>query len=124
MAQERHRFDVEGEDEVLGTPALRVRFDPLPPYVLGLNEWVGPAFVDRRTFQPLRVEAYQVSDWEKKTARYTTDFDVVEHGMRFPGQVRVRSPRGILSVTQTYKRYRFFGVRARQEIHVFVLGRP
>jgi hypothetical protein len=121
LIQAQHRYALEGEARVFGIPALRVHFAPVPPSVRGKNEWVGTAYVDRRTFQLLRVEAYHVTDQATRKLFYTTDFDVVEHGMRFPGQVRIRSA-GELWVNQTYKRYRFFGVRTETEMERFVLG--
>lgn len=120
--QRHYRYAVEGVTRVLGTATLRVRFEALPPYVRDVNEWSGTAFVDRVTFQPARVEAHHVSEGASGPVRYTTDFDLVESDMRFPGQVRIRSEIPRYSVVQTYKRYRFFGVRTREEIQRFVLG--
>jgi hypothetical protein len=115
-----YRFVLEErEASVLGAPALAVRFEAVPPLVRGGNEWDGTVFVDPRTFQPLRVVARLA--WEPRGFRvYTTDFDVVENGMRFPSQVRLQTWYGQL-LKQTYKDYRFFGVRAREEIERYVL---
>jgi hypothetical protein len=118
------------------------------------NDWYGSAWVDRESYQLLRVEAQRPDDHAqeallhsalqaaKQSGRksyhgtypilsYTTEFDVEKNGMRFPGrsviektdfQVRggavLKTP--VYRVSQTYKRYRFFGVRTAEEIHTIV----
>lgn len=119
--REAYRYELEGEQSVLGRRTLRVRFDAVEPYVQDINEFYGTAYVDLETFQPVRVEAYRVNDRHRLT-RYTTDFDVVKNGMRFPGQVRIAGGLPRFAVVQTYKRYSFFNVRARDEIMHAVLG--
>jgi hypothetical protein len=151
------RYAIEGPDVALDRPAIRVRFDAVPPFHDGVNEWCGTAWVDRESWQLLRVEAVQGSDCaaaaqlEARLAgrnstealqgfnltAVTTEFDVVENGMRFPGRVVARrtmyhvetiggrtSKRETpeFKVTQTYKRYRFFGVRTHEEIRRVVEG--
>lgn len=102
--QERHRYEIVEEGMVLDRPAVKIRFDPIPPHLFGVNEWFGWAWVDKETSQLLKVVAYEHADWESKSAleadlnggprrkgyqvrEITTTFDVVENGMRFPGSV-------------------------------------
>jgi hypothetical protein len=99
-----HRYEVLGPGEALDRPAIRVRFEAVPPYQGGVNEWCGTTWVDRDTWQPLRVEAMAVEQCgsteqlkqqiagstapSKATLTWImTEFDVVENGMRFPGRV-------------------------------------
>ena len=106
-----HRFAVEEADEALGRPAIRLAFEALPPFLSGRNEWIGTMWIDRESFQLLRVEAHlalempQVQRLERARAEgleadkakrttltfshVTTEFDVVRNGMRFPGRVTV-----------------------------------
>ncbi len=106
-----HRFTLEGADEALGRPAIRLVFEALPPFLAGRNEWIGTMWLDRESFQLLRVEAHlarempQVrrleraratgfeADEAKRTtltfSHVTTEFDVVHNDMRFPGRVTV-----------------------------------
>ena len=153
------RYEIEGPDEALDRPAIRVRFDAVPPYQDGINEWCGTAWVDRESWQLLRVEAVQGKDCQAAAQRaarlsgtsdtealqgfhlteVSTEFDIVENGMRFPGRVIARRTSYFLEtidgksservtpvfkVTQTYKRYRFFGVRTHEEIRNVVEGTP
>jgi hypothetical protein len=71
-------------------------------------------------------------------SRYSTDFDMERNGLRFPGRVLIERAEhwvhgsagepGVIKelpifvVTQTYKRYRFFDVRTRDEIRAIVAG--
>ncbi len=99
-----HRYEVLGAGEALDRPAIRVRFEAVPPYQGGVNEWCGTAWVDRDTWQPLRVEAMQAEQCGTKerleqqmngavppaNATVTwvmTEFGTEKNGMRFPGRV-------------------------------------
>jgi len=152
--QPLYRYDLRGESEALLRPAWRIDFEPIPPIRALYNDWYGSAWIDRETYQLLRVEAQRPDDHEQEallhsvlqTVResgrrgyagtypilsYTTEFDVVKNGMRFPGrsvidktdfEIRggkvVETP--VYHVSQTYKRYRFYGVRTAEEIRTIV----
>jgi hypothetical protein len=150
--QQLYRYTLRGEDEALYRPAWRVDFEPVPPIRADFNDWFGSAWIDRATYQLLRVEAQRPEDrrQQRLLARmaqdargsegyrgsfairsYSTEFDVEKNGMRFPGRavidqvehvVRggrvVENP--VFHISQTYKRYRFFGVRTAQEIRAIV----
>jgi len=152
--QPLYRYALRGESKALHRPAWQIDFEPIPPIRELHNDWYGSAWVDRETYQLLRVEAQRPDDHAQEalmhsalqTARqsgrnryhgtfpilsYTTEFDIEKNGMRFPGrsviekadyQVRggavVRTP--IFRVSQTYKRYGFFGVRTAEEIRTIV----
>jgi hypothetical protein len=152
--QPLYRYALRGESEALDRPAWSIDFEPIPPIRALHNDWYGSAWVDRDSYQLLRVEAQRPEDHAQQTmldsalrsaresARksyhgtypilsYTTEFDMEKNGMRFPGrsviektlfQVRggrvVRTP--VYRVSQTYKRYRFFGVRTAEEIRTIV----
>jgi len=110
--QAQYRYEIEGRDEVLGRPAIRLRFEPIPPYTPDVNDWRGRAFIDKETFQLLRVEAQRVEDDTKRKllqaelhelhsgndvargsyeySEFVTDFDVERNGMRFPGIVVIQ----------------------------------
>jgi len=150
-----YRYEVLGFGEALYRPAIEVRFEAIPPFQDGVNEWCGTAWVDHDSWQLLRVEAVPAVECKagvqlqtrlagKSAAvalaaypltEVTTEFDVEKNGMRFPGRVvaertmyHVETIDGKPSkketpefrVTQTYKRYRFFGVRTHEEIRRFV----
>jgi hypothetical protein len=159
--QSSYDFSIEGEEVVLGLPAVRLSFEAQPPFREGVNDWYGTAWIDRSTHQLLRIEALRAEEREQELllaksieveaaqssssyrgtytfSRYTTEFDVEENGMRFPGRVviersshTVRGGRGkggvteqmLFRVTQSYKKYRFFGVRTAEQIHSIVEGR-
>jgi hypothetical protein len=104
VKQPFHRYAVLGDGEALGRAAVRVRFEAIPPYQSGVNEWCGTVWVDRETWQPLRVEAMQADEcgtkerlekqmaggFEPRDETVTwvmTEFDMEKNGMRFPGQV-------------------------------------
>jgi hypothetical protein len=113
----RDRFDFEllGSGSALDRPAIKVEFAALPPYVVGDNAWFGTAWVDRDTFQLLRVEAYEPEHHERRLAferareeaarrrdveptvhqirRFEVEFGVVEKGMRFPSRVTIEERR-------------------------------
>ena len=109
-----YRYELAGEAEVFGRPAAMIRFEAIPPYVEGINEWVGTAWIDAESAQLLRVEAYRPDEYSKlqglERARQAlaagtrdenalpsyhsvevidTEFEVVQNGMRFPSEVRI-----------------------------------
>lgn len=61
-----YRYALDGEETVHGRRAWRVRFEPIPPYVADLNDWVGTAWVDGEDYQLLRIEAQKVDQRRKK----------------------------------------------------------
>jgi hypothetical protein len=140
---EQHRYRLAGGDRMHGVQAVMVEFEPLPPYKEGRNDWFGTAWVDPATHQLLHVEAMKSDDhrrWEElKTGRrgtnhvtdwiteVVTDFEVVKNGMRFPSRATATSrrylsgelpPKSLREArsTQTYSKYRFYGVRTYEEV--------
>ena len=152
--QALYRYRFEGEEEEQYRPAYRVSFESIPPYIADLNDWTGTAWIDRETYQLLRVEAHRIEDMEQKRqvqralaepcdpakssyrgtfaySTYVTEFDVEQNGMRFPGRSLIDRSNYVVTgcpqkarakevrlyhVSQTYKKYRFFGVRTWEEI--------
>jgi hypothetical protein len=109
-----YRYELAGEERVFDRPAVRIRFEAIPPYVESINEWFGTAWVDAESSQLLRVQAYRPDEFLKqraldrarreleegsrdKRAPYKffsvevieTEFKTVQNGMRFPTQVRI-----------------------------------
>jgi hypothetical protein len=158
--QSLHNYAIKGRDEIFGRPAIRLRFEPDPPVREGYNEWHGAALIDAETFQLLYVEAVRAeeqnqlrllreakaderdaSDPEYRGSftwsRFTTEFDVEKHGMRFPGRVIIRRVRHevrggagkgsvreqpLYHVIQTYDKHRFYSVRTEEQITKYVSG--
>jgi hypothetical protein len=100
----QHHYALLGEDVMLGRPAVRIHFDPIPPYQPDVNEWFGTAWVDRQTGQFLRIEAFAPESYQTWShfqqhlagglsegpyilERSDTDFGVERYGMRFPSRV-------------------------------------
>jgi hypothetical protein len=83
--RQRYHFVATDGDEVLGRPAIRLTFEPIPPYEEGLNDWSGTAFIDRETSQILRVEASSLNDFLERSR-----FDAAVEGLRaaLPGGAR------------------------------------
>jgi hypothetical protein len=159
-AQPLYRYSLEGIEKFLGREAVRVRFEPVPPYREEVNNWFGTALVDLGTYQLLHVEAIEAGEYDQYLSlrreveerrepgdpnyrgtytysTYSTDFDVVRNGLRFPGRVmiersefEVRGGAGkgsfrklpLYKVIQTYKRYQFFSVRTEAEIRRIILA--
>lgn len=144
-----HRYELLGQGMALGRRALRVRFEPVLPYVADLNEWEGTAWVDSETFQLLRVEALHVeyAPQQRRLERalagevelprgldivnVSTEFGLVEHGLRLPSLAEVRRSRffvvgrarnrrtreaPLFEVRQRYDDYRFFEVRTDERL--------
>jgi hypothetical protein len=111
-AREHYRYELSGRGEVLGRPAVQIRFEGIPPYVQTVNDWIGTAWVDAESFQLLRVEAYRPGEYREKLSLdrareelqraeeklapksysvevVTTEFEVEKNGMRFPSEVRI-----------------------------------
>jgi hypothetical protein len=113
--QAMHRYQLLGMEKMHGVSAVKVGFEPIPPYDESLNDWFGTAWVDEESNQILRVEAMKAIDherWRRLTAaaetgstadldivrgssyrinRVITDFEVVKNGMRFPSRVTILS---------------------------------
>lgn len=137
-----YEYVLAGTDRALGRPAVKVRFDPVPPFALGINDFEGVAWVDVESWQLLRVEAEKVKAVrryldQEYTERFKTEFGVVKNGMRFPSHVGIRranfGQRGrpgsadyqasaVYRVNQNYSDYRFFGVRSETEIEQRLRG--
>ena len=101
--QARYQFEIVGEENLHGVDALVLKFDPIPPYVRTVNDWFGKVWIDKASFQLLRVEANSsdaltddgpaVEEEEERdvyraqtftVTRITTDFAIEKNGMRFP----------------------------------------
>ncbi len=158
--RDAYRFAYAGEDTVLDRPAHIIGFEPIPPHDEARTAWSGKAWVDQESSQLLLVEAMRPQDRHQQQlldaevartpeptdpaergtftiTRYSTVFDVVKNGMRFPGEVvieridhvvgdapdegRIRSE-PVFRMAQTYKGYRFFAVRSAAEIREIVGG--
>ncbi len=103
--QPYYRFGLAVEERALGRDAVIIAFEPVNPMVENLNDWFGRAWVDRETFQVLRVEALQAEDnaeldeIEKDrlrmriptdgrlVVRLTAEFGIEERGIRYPTKV-------------------------------------
>jgi hypothetical protein len=79
-----YEFEILGEEETLGRPAVKVRIAALPPHVDGLNHWFGAAWVDRDTHQLLRFRGLEAGDRE---AKELYDKGVVQEGSPFRGRL-------------------------------------
>jgi hypothetical protein len=106
--QRFHEYEIVGEEELFGRPALMIRFEPVPPYRERVNDWHGTAWIDPESAQLLKVEAHRpedhemidrierheageaVSDWVYTVERVTTEFTVEKGCLRFPGRVELR----------------------------------
>ena len=138
--QQKFRYEIVGLDETGGVKTLRIRFEAIPPYENGINEWRGTAWIDRKNYQMVRVEAPPEPS-SPRGGSYTftevvTEFDVLKNGMRFPGRVVMKNATHVVNathkvsvrespnftITQTYGRYRFFGVRTAEQIQRIVEG--
>jgi hypothetical protein len=102
-------YRLRGEETILDRRALRVDLVPQIPIERGVNEWLGAAWFDAETLQPLRFEGYQYEDVEKREAlrrdlerapqeersfqsqydltKIEAAFGVEKNGMRFPSRV-------------------------------------
>ncbi len=143
-----HRYRLVGSGPMHGVDAVKVEFEPLPPYVEGRNDWFGTAWVDPNSYQLLHVEAMKAADhrllqeitkshgpsplleWITEVA---TDFEMVKNGIRFPSRVTLTSrqylsgegrPLHEARSTQTYSNYRFYGVRTSEEVRTLLGLQP
>jgi hypothetical protein len=114
--RERYHFELEGEAQVLGRTAYRLRFEPIPPIEKNLNDWFGTVWIDRSTSQILRVEAQTPEDFDERwrlarrlaaspvspkdairpyfsVESITTQFGVEKNGMTFPSEVLIERSR-------------------------------
>jgi len=114
VRQPWHEFRIHGDDKALGRPAVVVDFAPRGMIRAEFNDWYGRAWIDRDTYQFLRVEAYLPDDFKAKQeleqARLrppkadeegpnfeiesvVTEFGEVRNGMRFASRVLLRRSR-------------------------------
>lgn len=120
--------DQDDGEEALGRPAIKIRFEPNPPVVDGINQWYGHAWVDAETYQILKVESIHARDHNvytrfqaalaeaARTGRqtrkpflfdtYLTEFTVEKNGMRFPGRVVIERRRYQIVNPHSMKKYR------------------
>jgi hypothetical protein len=113
---DRFRFRRDGEETILGREAFRLRFEPVLPIDRGINDWVGTAWIDRTTWQILRVEARTPDDFDAylrfqaslapdapaglesdptyfSIETIETEFAFVKNDMRFPSAVVIERSR-------------------------------
>mgnify|MGYP001060058022 CR=1 FL=1 len=109
-----HEYRIAGEQAVLGRPAILVEFGPRGAVRPGVNDWYGRAWIDRDTYQLLRVHAlrpqYQHAKEALERARMTnvnggtraaeyevesveTEFGEEKNGMRFVSEIRLHVAR-------------------------------
>ena len=112
----RYAYSIEEEAVHAGRPAVRIRFEPVPPIEEGINEWYGTAVVDLETYQLLAAEGITESshraiqhlerlssspeplpaDIDDRTVivvRVATDFEIEKRSVRFPSKVTVEKSR-------------------------------
>ncbi|HEV8376297.1 MAG TPA: hypothetical protein VGR38_08740 [Candidatus Polarisedimenticolia bacterium] len=110
--QAYHRYAILGEASWGGASVLLLRFEPIPPYREGINDWFGTAWVDPSSFQILKVEATRADqkdawDWVLRDPKaeeahawtgsdksftlqkVSTEFKSLKNGMRFPSRSRI-----------------------------------
>jgi hypothetical protein len=146
------RFEKLRDENVGDRTAVVIQFVPRPPIRKKLNDWAGYAWIDRRTSQILKVEAYSPADWNQRhrpkaeiveehkpydIERVVTDFGFEKNGMRFPTHVELTTTRYAVAsgnsgdelrestlqkLTQDYSRFEFYSVRSSDEIMRFVNG--
>ncbi len=157
-----HQFELAGREWALDRPAMALNFRAVRPYYAELNEWDGTILVDAETFQPLVVRATPIEHRPGKAAydriradptgtvqgriefsSVTTEFGVVQNGMRFPSRVLIERAGGrtrtirsaiesgltlyqtgesIYRIEQSYSNYQFFGVRTTEQVRRATLG--
>ena len=107
-----YQFSVLGNETVLGRDAWVIGFESIPPYREAYNDWFGQAWVDRETYQLLRVKQMKADQHEEKLrleadldasgGRRPTEhvieeieieFSVEKNQMRFPSRVVTRRSR-------------------------------
>ena len=106
-----HEYKVIGQATILGRDSEIVSFVPRPPYLRGVNDWIGQVWVDRTTHQLLKVEALQVDQNAEKLqleadlastgsfpdnklptyyfSKVTKEFGQEKNGLRFPSRVEI-----------------------------------
>jgi len=62
-ASSHYIFIQEPDDTAMGRPAHVIGFEPQLPIRMGLNDWFGRAWVDKKTMQLLRVEAVTSAEY-------------------------------------------------------------
>lgn len=103
----RHvRYRILGTGEAMGRRTVLVGFEPIPPLINEINDWIGTAWVEPETGRVVRVEAKAANDQqtlqaaeaalESGTARrrfqvrsVSTEFGVEKNGMLLPSQAIV-----------------------------------
>jgi hypothetical protein len=65
--QPKYRYEILDLETIDGVATAAVRFEPIPPYQEGLNDWIGTAWVDPSTYQIVKVEAMKVADFKAST---------------------------------------------------------
>jgi hypothetical protein len=107
-ARPLYDYEVESWEHVGTSRAVRVRFEGKPPFREGINDWIGHAWIDPKTYQILRVRAVKSDEWgqyrvyervqagedlppdvfeDSRFSSFTTEFRNVKNGMRFPSRV-------------------------------------
>ena len=109
-----YTYRILGEEKIMGRSATIVSFEAVPPFQTDLNDWFGTAWVDRETYQLLKVEAVKadqhvererfeaeihaglpIEEPEKERAmtRIATEFARQKNGMTFPERIVIHRSR-------------------------------
>ncbi len=112
--REMYRYRILGVEKAMGRMATIVAFEPVPPFQTDLNDWFGSAWVDRETYQLLKVDAVKADQHVERIrfeedlesgseiedpararviTRISTDFSVQRNGMTFPEKVVIHRSR-------------------------------
>ncbi len=112
--REMYKYRILGEEKVGGRMAAIVAFEPVPPFQTDLNDWFGSAWVDRETYQLLKVDAVKADQHLERMrfevdleagseiedparariiTRISTEFSVQRSGMTFPESVIIHRSR-------------------------------
>ena len=139
-----YRYELQGEEDLDGTPALKIILEPVEPIYEKVNDWYVTLYVDRETYLPLQVQSLQVRDMEIRNAyqrelaadnRSWTPYDWKEsitvfgaqhNGLCYPSESRIEmrrhtvpqyaggQGRRLYRIRQVYGDYRFFKVQTTE----------
>jgi len=109
-----YRYRILGVENLKGRDAVIMAFEPVPPFQTDLNDWFGSAWVDRETYQLLKVDAVKADQHLERMrfaedleagseiddparariiTRISTGFSMQRSGMTFPEKVVIQRSR-------------------------------